>query len=88
MVGVVASREPAAAAQWLAGLAGKLAGFDGAAESALAGPGAGCPAAGLGCCRGRCCAFCRVLHASRPSELRTAAKSAVYDCLVSAIMSA
>jgi len=54
-VGMAAGRARATAAHWLS-------------EQACWG-GAGCPAAGLGCCRGPWCAFRRVLHAS--SELRT-----------------
>ena len=56
-------------------LAGSLA-----RRAGLLGPGAGCPATGLGCCRGQLCQFRHMHDAS--SELRTGGKSAIYDCLV------
>jgi len=72
-VDVAAGRARTAAAHWLAGSAGRLAG-------------ARRPGQALAVRRlnwllpGRRCAFRRVLHAS--SELRTGVKSAVYDCFV------
>ena len=52
--------------------------------AASAGLGTRCPAAGLGCCRGRWCTFRRVrLMLRATSELRTGSKSAIYHCLVS-----